>query len=63
MASNSFSSQPESRPLNCHGPFCMKWSSDGELSELDLLYVMQRLAVVDPNLSVMNSCSLRDEHN
>jgi hypothetical protein len=41
----------------------MKWSANGELSELDLLDVIQRLAVFDPNLSVMSSCSLQEEHN
>jgi hypothetical protein len=41
----------------------MKWSPNGELSELDLLNVMQRLAVVDPNISVISSCSLYEEHN
>jgi len=63
MASSSFSSRSEARPGNCHGPFCMKWSANGELSELDLLDVIQRLAVFDPNLSVMSSCSLQEEHN
>ena len=63
MASSSLSSRSESRPANCNGPFCMKWSPNGELSELDLLNVMQRLAVVDPNISVISSCSLYEEHN
>lgn len=39
----------------------MKWSSSGELSDLDLLRVLERLASVDPNLSVMSSCSLSEE--
>jgi hypothetical protein len=29
----------------------MKWTSSGELSELDLKTILERLARVDPNLS------------
>jgi hypothetical protein len=44
------SQQPRSNPT-CLGSTCMKWTSSGELSELDLKTILERLARVDPNLS------------
>lgn len=34
----------------CLGRTCLKWSSDGELTSVDLLLVMERLAQVDQEL-------------
>lgn len=38
-------------PSDCLGSTCMKWTASGELSELDLHRVMERLARVDCNLA------------
>ena len=38
---------------NCLGRTCLKWGADGELSALDLSLVMQRLALVDPEVSAL----------
>jgi hypothetical protein len=46
---------------DCIGFTCMKWSTSGELSEIDLQKVMERLATVDPNLVIMSSCSLEEK--
>ena len=35
---------------DCLGSTCMKWTASGELSELDLHRVMERLARVDANV-------------
>ena len=43
---------------NCLGSTCMKWMPNGELSGVDLNLIMERLATVDSNLSVMGSCHL-----
>lgn len=37
----------------CLGRTCLKWTSDGELSPLDLALVMGRLAQVDQELAVL----------
>ena len=56
--------QPELQPRrDCLGFTCMKWSSSGELSDLDLDRVLERLASVDPNLSVMRTGSLSEENS
>ena len=36
---------------DCLGRTCMKWSADGELTSLDLLLVLERLARVDQELT------------
>ncbi len=38
---------------DCLGRTCLKWSTDGELSALDFSLVMQRLALVDPEVSAL----------
>ena len=50
----------QNRP-DCMGSTCMKWTSNGELSDVDLTLIMERLAVVDANLSVMDTCSLEEQ--
>jgi hypothetical protein len=35
----------------CLGRTCLKWSADGELTSLDLLLVLERLAQVDQEVS------------
>jgi hypothetical protein len=35
----------------CLGSTCMKWGPSGELSDLDLNTILERLARVDPNLA------------
>lgn len=41
-------------PSSCLGRTCLKWSSDGELTSLDLHLVMERLAQVDQQLVVLH---------
>ena len=44
---------PETKPIealgqpSCLGRTCMKWSANGELTELDVQLVLQRLIAVD----------------
>ncbi len=38
---------------NCLGRTCLKWGADGELSALDFSLVMQRLALVDPEVAAL----------
>ena len=40
---------------DCLGSTCMKWTASGELSELDLHRVMERLARVDENLDAIDN--------
>jgi hypothetical protein len=40
---------------DCLGSTCMKWTASGELSELDLHRVMERLARVDHNLAEVDT--------
>lgn len=42
-------------PRDCLGRTCLKWSSDGELTALDLCLVLERLAQVDPELTALSS--------
>lgn len=35
----------------CLGSTCMKWAPSGELSDVDLNMILEKLARVDPNLS------------
>ena len=37
-------------PGACLGRTCMKWSADGELTDLDVQLILQRLGSVDPAL-------------
>lgn len=39
-------------------PSCMKWSSDGELSAVDLQGILQRLCAVDQQATSLMDCSL-----
>ena len=43
---------------NCLGRTCMKWSADGELTSVDLLFVLERLAQVDQEVSGLRTDSL-----
>ena len=36
---------------SCLGRTCLKWSADGELTSIDLLLVLDRLAQVDQQVS------------
>jgi hypothetical protein len=36
---------------DCLGRTCLKWSADGELTSIDLLLVLERLAQVDHQVS------------
>ena len=36
---------------SCLGRTCLKWSADGELTALDLRLVLERLALVDQELT------------
>ena len=40
---------------DCLGSTCMKWTASGELSELDLHRVMERLARVDDNVAEVDT--------
>lgn len=42
----------------CLGRTCMKWSSDGELTALDLCLVLERLAKVDQEVTGLRQESL-----
>lgn len=42
---------------DCLGRTCLKWGADGELTELDLKLVMQRLAQVDPEVTALQQIS------
>jgi len=41
----------------CLGRTCLKWCADGELTALDLSLVMQRLALVDPEVAALQANS------
>jgi len=41
----------------CLGRTCLKWSADGELTSLDLLLVLERLAQVDQEVSGLSTDS------
>jgi hypothetical protein len=42
----------------CLGRTCMKWSSDGELTSVDLILVLERLAQVDQEMTALRQESL-----
>ena len=43
---------------NCLGRTCLKWSADGELTSVDLLLVLERLAQVDQEVTGLRTGSL-----
>ena len=40
------------------GSSCMKWGADGELSAIDLQYILQRLSAVDEQASTLMNCPI-----
>ena len=44
-------SHPLSNSRSCLGSTCLKWGADGELTALDLNLVLERLALVDQELT------------
>jgi hypothetical protein len=44
---------PNSIVSDCLGRTCLKWGSDGELTDLDLSLVLERLAQVDRELAAL----------
>lgn len=40
-------------PCDCLGRTCLEWSADGELNARDRHLVIQRLALVDPEVTVL----------
>jgi len=42
----------------CLGRTCMKWSSDGELTAVDLCLVLERLAQVDQEMTALRQENL-----
>jgi hypothetical protein len=44
---------PDPISSTCLGRTCLKWSSDGELSALDLSLVLERLAQVDSEVTAL----------
>jgi hypothetical protein len=46
---------------SCLGRTCMKWGSDGELTDLDMKLVMERLAQVDQGVSALRQGTLGSE--
>jgi len=47
---------------DCLGRTCLKWSADGELTSIDLLLVLERLAQVDQQVSGLCLDSLDSQH-
>ncbi|QPN70933.1 hypothetical protein [Synechococcus sp. CBW1108] len=43
---------------DCLGRTCLKWSADGELTSVDLLLVLERLAQVDQEVTGLSTASL-----
>jgi hypothetical protein len=41
----------------CLGRTCLKWGADGELTSVDLHLVLERLALVDPEVSALQGHS------
>ncbi|MFO7627912.1 MAG: hypothetical protein R6W06_00040 [Prochlorococcaceae cyanobacterium] len=44
--------------MDCLGRTCLKWGSDGELTSVDLLLVLERLAQVDQEVTGLRNESL-----
>ena len=47
-------SHPRSGSSSCLGRTCLKWGADGELTALDLSLVLERLAQVDQEVTVLH---------
>ena len=45
----------------CIGRTCLKWSSDGSLSEHDQNELMRRLCSADPEMAKSGACDLSQE--
>lgn len=45
----------------CLGRTCLKWGADGELTAVDLLLVLERLARVDRQVSGLHSDTLEGQ--
>ncbi|MEB3332088.1 MAG: hypothetical protein VKI83_06315 [Synechococcaceae cyanobacterium] len=43
---------------DCLGRTCLKWSTDGELTSVDLLLVLERLAQVDHQVTGLHQDNL-----
>jgi hypothetical protein len=48
---------------DCLGSTCLKWSSDGSLSELDEQSLMQRLCLSDPEVKKTGICDIDPINN
>lgn len=46
---------------SCLGRTCLKWSADGELTTLDLHLVLERLALVDQEVTALLQDNLNPE--
>ena len=46
---------------NCLARTCLKWSSDGSLSEHDQNELMRRLCSADPEMAKSGACDLRQD--
>ena len=44
--------------IDCLGRTCLKWTADGELTSLDLILVLNRLAQVDLEVTGLRTGSL-----
>ncbi len=48
------------RSVSCLGRTCLKWQPDGELTALDLRLVLERLAQVDQDATILLERSVAD---
>jgi hypothetical protein len=46
---------------DCLGRTCLKWSADGELTSVDLILVLERLAQVDQEMTSLRTGSLNPQ--
>ena len=46
---------------DCLGRTCLKWNADGELTSVDLLLVLERLAQVDQEVTGLRQDTLNRE--
>ena len=53
MASTTITSSSPRLSVSCLGRTCLKWQADGELTPLDLRLVLERLAQVDQDATVL----------
>ena len=49
---DSFLSSQRDPSGSCLGRTCMKWTADGELSDIDIQLILQRLREVDAEMQV-----------